>query len=87
MVFDAGNLKAVSEKLLNVLPENVPVYFDADNDPNQTGLHKTQAAAEVWGWPRPNTAGPNLVQAKFSNISKKRMWIKSPPILKICTNW
>ncbi|WP_155238061.1 LPD7 domain-containing protein, partial [Kingella kingae] len=49
VVFDAGNLKAVSEKLLNVLPENVPVYFAADNDPNQTGLHKAQAAAEVWG--------------------------------------
>ncbi|SSY70681.1 LPD7 domain-containing protein [Alysiella crassa] len=49
VAFDAGNLKAVSEKLLNVLPENVPVYFAADNDPSQTGLHKAQAAAEVWG--------------------------------------
>lgn len=49
VAFDAGNLKAVSEKLLNVLPENVPVYFAADQDPNQTGLHKAQAAAEVWG--------------------------------------
>lgn len=49
VAFDAGNLKAVSEKLLNVLPENVPVYFAADQDPSQTGLHKAQAAAEVWG--------------------------------------
>lgn len=49
VAFDAGNLRAVSEKLLNVLPENVPVYFAADNDPSQTGLHKAQAAAEVWG--------------------------------------
>lgn len=48
VAFDAGNLKAVSEKLLNVLPENVSVYFAADNDPSQTGLHKAQAAAEVW---------------------------------------
>lgn len=49
VAFDAGNLKAVSEKLLNVLPENVPVYFAADNDPSHTGEHKAQAAAEVWG--------------------------------------
>lgn len=49
VAFDAGNLRAVSEKLLNVLPENVPVYFAADQDLNQTGLHKAQAAAEVWG--------------------------------------
>ena len=49
VAFDAGNLRAVSEKLLNVLPENVPVYFAADQDPSQTGLHKAQAAAEVWG--------------------------------------
>ena len=49
VAFDAGNLKAVSEKLLNVLPENVPVYFAADQDPNQTGIHKAQSAAEVWG--------------------------------------
>ena len=49
VAFDAGNLKAVSEKLIGVLPENVPVYFAADQDPSQTGLHKAQAAAEVWG--------------------------------------
>ncbi|HEZ3674988.1 TPA: PriCT-2 domain-containing protein [Neisseria meningitidis] len=49
VAFDAGNLKAVSEKLINVLPENVPVYFAADNDPSHTGEHKAQAAAAIWG--------------------------------------
>ncbi|MDK4688271.1 LPD7 domain-containing protein [Kingella negevensis] len=49
VAFDAGNLKAVSEKLVNVLPENVPVYFAADNDPKETGLVKAQAAAQIWG--------------------------------------
>lgn len=49
VAFDAGNLKAVSEKLLRALPENVPVYFAADNDPNHIGEHKAQAAAKVWG--------------------------------------
>ncbi len=49
VAFDAGNLKAVSEKLIDVLPKDVPVYFAADNDPSHTGEHKAQAAAEVWG--------------------------------------
>ncbi|ELK58213.1 LPD7 domain-containing protein [Neisseria meningitidis] len=49
VAFDAGNLKAVSEKLINILPENVPVYFAADNDPSHTGEHKAQAAAAIWG--------------------------------------
>lgn len=49
VAFDAGNLKAVSENLKSTLPENIPVYFAADNDPNQTGLHKAQVAAQVWG--------------------------------------
>lgn len=49
VAFDAGNLKAVSENLIKMLPENVPVYFAADNDPSHTGEHKAQAAAEVWG--------------------------------------
>lgn len=42
VAFDAGNLKAVSEKLLNVLPENVPVYFAVGQDSSQTGLHKAK---------------------------------------------
>lgn len=49
VAFDAGNLKAVSEKLINVLSENVPIYFAADNDPSHTGEHKAQAAAAIWG--------------------------------------
>lgn len=49
VAFDAGNLRAVSEKLIDVLPKDVPVYFAADNDPSHTGEHKAQAAAEVWG--------------------------------------
>ena len=49
IAFDAGNLKSVSEKLIHTLERDIPVYFAADNDPNQTGLHKAQAAAEVWG--------------------------------------
>ncbi|SBQ22139.1 PriCT-2 domain-containing protein [Neisseria gonorrhoeae] len=43
VAFDAGNLKAVSEKLINVLPENVPVYFAADNDPKPH--RQTQSAS------------------------------------------
>lgn len=49
IAFDAGNLKSVSEKLIHTLERDIPVYFAADNDPNQTGLHKAQAAAEAWG--------------------------------------
>ena len=49
VAFDAGNLKAVSENLKSVLPENIPIYFAADNDPSKTGLEKAQAAAEIWG--------------------------------------
>ena len=49
VAFDAGNLKAVSEKLIDVLPKDVPVYFAADNDPKHIGEYKAQAAAEVWG--------------------------------------
>lgn len=77
VAFDAGNLKAVSEKLLNELPGNTPIYFAADNDPSHTGEHKAQAAAEVWG-ERAKIILPEFNQAQIQQYQQVKGADKMP---------
>ncbi|MDF7675975.1 PriCT-2 domain-containing protein [Neisseriaceae bacterium ESL0693] len=49
VAFNAGNLKAVAEKMQQSMSADVPVIIAADNDVSQTGINKAKAAAEVFG--------------------------------------
>lgn len=49
VVFNAGNMVTVSERLAKNLPVDVPVMLAVDNDASQTGIKKARQAAEFFG--------------------------------------
>ncbi|WP_156471637.1 LPD7 domain-containing protein, partial [Snodgrassella sp. CFCC 13594] len=49
VAFNAGNLPAVAQKMVQTLPAATPVVIAADNDASQTGITKAREAAEIFG--------------------------------------
>ncbi|MDO4226207.1 LPD7 domain-containing protein [Neisseria sp.] len=49
VVFNAGNMVTVSERLAKNLPADVPVMLAVDNDASQTGIQKARQAAAFFG--------------------------------------
>ena len=64
VAFNAGNMVAVSERLAENLPKDVPVVIAVDNDASQTGMKKALQAAAYFG-DRAQVVEPEFTMAQI----------------------
>ena len=71
VVFSAGNMVTVSERLAKTLPPDVPVVLAVDNDASQTGIKKAMQAAAYFGG-RAQAIQPEFTMTQIQQYQREK---------------